>query len=215
MLRTAVFLLLFAGMGAGPVAGQSPSLSLAEVAEAYRALDGLQASFVQVMGSEFAADSVRVEGSVLLSGDKYRVQTPDQTVVTDGQTTWIYTPADSQVVVNDADTGESTVTPETFLQTSADRYAVREVSPATRLGVPHLDLDVRATEATTRFRSVRLWVRESDRIVTRMQATDRNGSTIDLRLRDLSLNPDTLRGSTPFAFSPPEGVEVIDLRRGE
>lgn len=215
MDRIGVLFVLFALIAAAPAAGQSSSLSLSEVTEAYEALDGLQASFVQVMSSEFAGDSVRVEGSVLLSGDKYRVRTPDQTVVTDGQTTWIYTPADSQVVVNDADTGQSTVTPETFLQASAERYAVRATSPTTRLGVPHLVLEVDATEASTRFRSVRLWVRRSDRVVTRMHATDRNGSTIDLRLRDLSLNPEALRGPTPFSFSPPEGVEVIDLRRGE
>jgi len=182
------------------------------VTTAYRALDGLEASFEQVMSSEFAGDTLRVRGSVLLSGNKYRVQTPDQTVVTDGETTWIYTPADSQVVINDAETGDGRVTPETFLTASTDRYEVTSTASTTRLGTAHQILDVTATEASARFESVRLWVRTSDRIVTRMRATDRDGSTIDLRLRDLIVDPDTLRGETPFRFSPPETAEVIDLR---
>jgi outer membrane lipoprotein carrier protein len=175
-------------------------------------VDGLEASFVQVISSEFAGDSLRVRGSVLLSGNKYRVQTPDQTVVSDGSTTWIYTPADSQVVVNDADAGDSRITPETFLTASTDRYEATSTTSASRLGTPHVLLNVSATDPSARFESVRLWARRSDRLVTRMQATDRDGSTIDLRLRDLTVNPDVLRDGTPFRFSPPPDVEVIDLR---
>ena len=215
MPRCVALLALAAVLLSGaPVHAQAPDLSLSDVTEAYRALEGLEASFVQVMGSEFAGDSMRVEGSVLLSDNKYRVQTPSQTVVTDGATTWIYTPADSQVVVNDADTSASTITPETFLTASSDRYRVETTTPTTRLGAPHWILGVTATGPAARFQSVRLWVRRADRIVTRMQATDRSGSTIDLRLRDLTLNPETLRAGSPFTFSPPEDVTVIDLRAG-
>jgi len=190
----------------------SQALTLSDVTAAYRSLDGLEASFEQVMSSEFAGDTMRVRGSVLLAGNKYRVQTPTQTVVTDGSTTWIYTPADSQVVINDADAGDSQITPETFLTTSTDRYEVASRRATTRLGADHVILEVSATTAAARFESVRLWVRRSDRLVTRMQGTDRDGSTIDLRLRDLTVNPAPLRNETPFRFSPPADVEIIDLR---
>jgi outer membrane lipoprotein carrier protein len=204
-------LLLLLAVRSAPA--QSQTLTLSDVTEAYRSLEGLEASFEQVMSSAFAGDSLRVQGSVVLAGTKYRVQTPAQTVVSDGSTTWIYTPADSQVVVNDADTGSARVTPETFLTASTDRYEVESTTATTRLGAPHLILDVTPTSPSARFQSVRLWVRRSDRVVTRMQATDRDGSTIDLRLRDLTVNPAVLRES-PFRFSPPEHVEVIDLRSG-
>jgi len=194
------------------VSAQSETLTLSDVTAAYRSVEGLEASFEQVVSSEFAGDTMRVEGTVVLSGNKYRVQTPDQTVVSDGSTTWIFTPADSQVVVNDADKGSGRITPETFLTTSTDRYDVESSTSTTRLGARHLLLDVTGTDPSARFASVRLWVRRSDRLVTRMQATDRDGSTIDLRMRDLTVNPDRLRAETPFRFSPPENVEVIDLR---
>jgi outer membrane lipoprotein carrier protein len=191
---------------------QSETLTLADVTAAYRSVDGLSASFEQVLSSDFARDSMRVNGSVVLSGNKYRVKTPDQTVVSDGSTTWIYTPADSQVVVNDADGENSRITPETFLTASTDRYEVNARTATTRLGTPHVRLDVGATDPAARFESVRLWVRRSDRLVTRMQATDRDGSTIDLRLRNLTVNPERLATDSPFRFSPPQHVEVIDLR---
>jgi len=204
--------LLLLGLNVAPAPGQAVSLS--DVQDAYAALDGLQASFTQVIGSSFADGSTRVEGSVLLSGNKYRVKTPDQTVVSNGDTTWIYTPADSQVVVNDADT-ESAVTPETFLTASAERYTTKSSTATTRRGTPHVRLTLTATDSSSRFAEALLWVRTTDRVVTRMRATDRNGSTLDLRLRDLVINPDTLHSGTPFRFVAPAGVEVVDLRRSE
>jgi len=189
------------------------SLSLTDVQNAYEALDGLRASFTQVISSDFAGDTTRIEGTVLLSGNKYRVETPNQTVVTDGETTWIHTPADSQVVVNDAEKEASTVTPETFLTASADRYSIMSQTTTTRAGTQHTKLQIAAADSASRFKEATLWVRQSDRVVTRMRATDRNGSTLDLRLNDLVVNP--ALENTPFTFSPPESMEVIDLRRSK
>lgn len=200
---------------AAPGWAQSDSISLAGIQEAYDALDGLRASFTQAITSEFGGDTTRIAGSVLLSGNKYRVESPDQTVITNSTTTWIYTPADSQVVVNDAEQNTSTVTPETFLTASADRYTISSTAEASRLGTPHKKLRVEASSDAARFREATLWVRDSDKLVTRMRATDRNGSTLDLRLRDIVLNPPELGEDAPFSFSPPEHVEVIDLRRSE
>ncbi len=213
MNRLAPLVVLLGLTFASPALGQADALSLTDVQEAYDALDGLRASFTQVISSNFAGDTTQIRGTVLLSGNKYRVEAPDQTVVTDGQTTWIYTPADSQVVLNDAEQDESTVTPETFLTASADLYTVTTSSPTTRQGAPHVKLAISASDSASRFTEATLWVRRTDRVVTRMRATDRNGSILDLRLRDIVVNPDL--GTDPFSFSPPENVEVIDLRRNQ
>ena len=213
MHRLAIAVAVFSLTLASPALAQTNALSLSDVQEAYDDLEGLRASFTQLISSDFAGDTTRVEGTVLLSGNKYRVQTPDQTVITNGETTWIYTPADSQVVINDAGNEATQVTPKTFLTASSDRYRITESQSVTRAGAPHQKLAVTATDSTSRFEAAVLWVREADRVVTRMQATDRNGSTLDLRLGDITVNP-TLEDSS-FAFSPPNGVEVVDLRRGK
>jgi len=213
MHRLAIAVAVFSLTLASPALAQTNALSLSDVQEAYDDLEGLRASFTQLISSDFAGDTTRVEGTVLLSGNKYRVQTPDQTVITNGETTWIYTPADSQVVINDAGNDATQVTPKTFLTASSDRYRITESQSVTRAGDPHQKLAVTATDSTSRFEAAVLWVRQADRVVTRMQATDRNGSTLDLRLGDITVNP-TLEDSS-FAFSPPNGVEVVDLRRGK
>lgn len=191
-------------------AQEAPSLK--DLQERYDALDALEASFTQVIGSEFSGDSTQIEGSVLLAENKYRVETPNETVVTNGETTWIYSPRDSQVVVNDADEEESTITPQTFLTSSVEQYELQSTQSATRGGTPHDVLSLTSTDSASRFREATLWVRRSDLLVTRLRTTDRNGSTFDLRLHNLVVNPPL--EDDPFTFSVPEGVEVVDLRAG-
>jgi outer membrane lipoprotein carrier protein len=114
------------------------------------------------------------------------------------------------VVINDADADASTVTPQTFLTASAQRYHVTATRTAERSGAAHDVLSLSATAESAQFRKAILWVRRTDRIVTRLRATDRSGSTLDLRLYEIDLVSDF--ADAPFTFSPPDGVEVVDLR---
>lgn len=201
--------LLLLGMSLPAVSAQD-TLSLETLQARYDRLSGLRAAFTQVTASEFAGDSSQIEGRVLLAGNQYRVETPSQTVVTNGNTTWIYSPADSQVVVNDADADATTLTPQTFLTTSAEKYEVASSRTVQRDETLHDVLSLTAANETARFREATLWVRRSDRIATRLRATDRNGSTLDLHLHDIEVAPGF--DGSPFTFSPPDGVEVVDLR---
>ena len=193
-----------------PAGAQDDGLTLQALQSRYDALEGLWAAFTQVTASEFADDSTRIGGTVLLAGNQYRVETPTQTVVTDGATTWIYSPADSQVVVNAADAEASTLTPQAFLTTAADEYDRTSTRSVTRAGTTHDVLSLTAATSSARFEEATLWVRRSDRIVTRLRAVDRNGSMLDLRLRDIRIDPQI--SGDPFSFSAPENVEVVDLR---
>lgn len=205
-LLLCVFLFLVPALSAS--AQDAPSLETLQ--SRYDALEGLRATFTQVTASEFANDSTRIDGTVLLAGNKYRVETPTQTVVTNGTTTWIYSPGDSQVVVNNTDAEASTLSPQTFLTTSAEKYNVTSTRTAPRESTPHDVLSLAAAKSSARFEEATLWVRRTDRIVTRLRAVDRNGSILDLRLREIEVDP-RINGE-PFSFSAPDGVEVVDLR---
>jgi outer membrane lipoprotein carrier protein len=211
MTRRALFLATLLCLGlSSPAPAQNPSPSLEALQARYDRLTGLRATFTQVTKSEFADDSTRIQGRVLLAGNKYRVETPSQTVVTNDSTTWIYSPADSQVVVNDTEANATTVTPQTFLTASGENYEVVSTRSARRDGAPHDVLSLSATGPSARFKEAVLWVRRGDRIVTRLRATDRNGAILELRLYDIEVDPGF--ENRPFSFSAPEGVEVVDLR---
>ncbi len=187
------------------------SLSLLEtIQQRYEQLNGLQATFTQEIRSDFASGSTRMRGTLLLKQEKYRVETEEQTLVTDGTTTWIYTPADQQVIINHADQDASTFSPETFFTDYANHYRIVRAEEEWQNGVRRRKLSLTPSSSQTLFQDVTLWVRANDPIVTRLQVTDREGSVITISLDDIDLNPG-LRASD-FTFTPPDYADVVDLR---
>lgn len=183
---------------------------LRRVESTYDDMGGLQATFTQTVRSDFSDDVTRLRGMLSLQGEKYRVETAQQTIVTDGETTWIYNPADAQVIVNNHVENETAFSPQAFFANYTERYTVEAVRTEEQDGELHHVLRLTPNDASAPFDEVTLWVRSADALIQRMRVHDRNGSVITVDLENIDLNP-TFSAET-FAFSPPKSAEVVDLR---
>lgn len=198
---------------ATPAASQSApdgTALLARVQAQYDRLDGLRASFEQTVSSDAVGSSSRVSGELWLQDNRYRIETGEQTLVTDGTTSWVYTPATEQVIVNDVVEDPAVITPKTLFTDYAERYAVESATSERRAGAPHTRLDLVPTDASAPFEAVTLWVRDADALITRLRLTDPGGSVITIDLDALEVNPSFEPGA--FTFTPSDATEVIDLR---
>ncbi len=189
---------------AGQAQAQSSDDLLDRLRMRYETTDALRAQFTQSIGE------VTMQGTLVLRGDAYRIETPDQMLVTDGTTSWVYSKADGQVLVNDAVADETTFSPADFFTHYPERFDV-EVSDSESVdGVRHDVLLLTPKSGDTFLREVTLWVRSADTLPRRVQIVDGNGTRMVFDLRDVVMNP-PLR-SDVFQFVPPPGAEVVDLR---
>jgi len=53
-------------------------------------------------------------------------------------------------------------------------------------------------------------MRDSDDVVTFIEVVDANGTTMEFTLTNIVLNP--LVEESTFQYTPPAGVEIVDLR---
>ena len=191
-----------------PFAGQALAQQNADVLDRLRAryesLDGLRATFTQRVGS------ATMEGSIALRGDAYRIETADQTLVTDGATSWVYSKTDRQVLVNDAVADETTFSPADFFTHYPDRFDVRADGTETIGGLRHDRLRLTPKNADAFLQEVTLFVRATDALPTRVRIVDGNGTTVLFDLQDVEVNPRLAEDT--FRFSAPAGAEVVDLR---
>jgi outer membrane lipoprotein carrier protein len=100
----AVLLVLFTGhltSGALMLHAQSPEEMLGRLKATYRSDVAIQADFSQHLTSPDGERLPGVEGTIVLLGDRYRVDTDGQTLVTNGETTWIHNRYENQVLVHD------------------------------------------------------------------------------------------------------------------
>jgi len=193
-------------------------LARAQAPDADRLVDRLEQKYNggQALKAQFTQTTSRngqmntLSGTLTLQGDRYRVKTDRQTLVTDGETTWVYTPARDQVLVNDYVEDETAFSPSRFFDGYRERYRATGVRTARRNGATHHVLTLKPREQGAFFQDVTLWMRASDAVVTRLKVKDANSSTMTFTLRDVAFDAETTAGT--FQFDAPQGVEVVDLR---
>jgi outer membrane lipoprotein carrier protein len=163
--------------------------------------------FRQTLDADFAESTSTVEGTIVASGYKYRIETEDQTIVTDGKTTWVYVIEDEQVIVNDFVDDDGSFTPGHFLDARADRY---DASFAEEQSLGQYVVVLRAKSPDTYLESATLWINNSDFTVSRINVVDVNGAFIGFEMSEIEFQDD--EDEATFTFAPADGVEVVDLR---
>ncbi len=189
---------------------QSGKDVLDRLQDRYRDVAALKAEFTQTVSSPFTTAGEQFSGTLVLSGDRYRVETGQQTIVTDGKTMWIYNADERQVLVNDFVKDETTFSLSDFLFHFEDVYEIVSVGRALSGGENHDVLRLRPKNPEAFFTEITVVMRERDDLVTRLEVVDINDSKMIFSLRKIEMNPDL--AANTFVFNPPDGAEVVDLR---
>lgn len=209
-LRISCWLLALLLLAPGTTRAQNPDDVLQRTQAKYASIDALRARFVQKTRSDFSDRSTRATGTLYLQGNKFRIETLGQTLVTDGATTWIYTPSENQVVVNDFVNDEQTLTPDELFYDYPERFDVASMEAVERDGETYYVMDLTAKQDDAVYQEAQAHVRARDAMITQMELTDTNGTTITFDLTDIQLNPSL--NANLFTFDAPDDAEIVDLR---
>lgn len=197
-------------IGQAPAFGQSGEQALDRLQEKYESISALEAEFTQTLESPYSSAPQQSSGRVVLKNQQYRVETGAQTLVTNGETTWIYSPGENQVLINDYKQDETTFSLNDFLFNHEDRYDVTQAETVTMNGERHVRIEMEPKKQNDFFRTLTFWMRDRDAVVTRLEVVDMNETSTTYTLDGITLNP-SLDGET-FSFQPPQGAEIVDLR---
>ena len=189
------------------IAGADANAVMTRLRNKFDEVGAFSAHFRQTLDADYAESSSTVEGTIVMHGEKYRIETGGQTIVTDGMTTWVYIAEDQQVIINEYVEDEGSFTPGHFLNERTERYNVSfsdVKSPES-----HVVL-LEAKSADTYLESAVLWINRTEYTVSRIDVVDVNGASIRFEMSNIDLSPDA--DESTFTYEPPEGVEVVDLR---
>lgn len=194
----------------GGNAGQKGDIGeiIRQVKAVYASTAAAEVAFVQT------GDGANTSGRIMYaSGDRYRLELPKQTIISDGKKTWTVFADRNQVVINRAATGNDRLTPGQILTSFPGAYATSLTGSSTVNGrgvwmvkcVPGRGPRVAdVTQAT-------LYV---DKTTSRFHRIDVKSESIgDVSIRITTANYNLRIDNSTFTFSPPAGMKVIDLSR--
>lgn len=153
--------------------------------------------------------STSSSGTIMIQKEnKYKIKTKSYTLVTDGVTSWSYSPSKKQVVIDNYKDDGSTFSPNKFLFNYPENFYSDYVGDEK---VNKKDCYVLKLTPRNKgnIKSAKVWVDQAEYYIRKITITT-SESTKTYTLKSITLNPGL--SSSEFKFTPPEGVEVIDLR---
>ena len=194
------------------VSGNDAESIIQHVQKKYRELRDATIAFSQTMQFGVMKTEQSFQGTLYLrKPEQYRLETDQQTIVTDGKSIWTFNKANNQVVIDKYNPSPTTVTPERLLGELPSSSGVvlmgRETVNGTECEVLKL---IPKSKSLSSIRSLKLWVDPETWLMKKIQSLDAGENTATYSIE--SVRVDSNLADSLFTFKPSSTVEVIDLR---
>ena len=195
-----------------PVKSQEDNITaqdiITNVQNVYKDITDAKASFTQTI--KFNKSKAQTSSGTLYikKEKKYRIETSTHTIVTDGSTSWSYSPNKKQVVIDYYKETGNTFSPNKYLFQYPENFYSDLDGTETLNGKDVYVLTLKPREGGY-VKSAKLWVGKDDWIIKKIYIVTEE-STATYSLKNVQTN--TGVSNSKFTFTPPEGTEVIDMR---
>jgi chaperone LolA len=182
------------------------------VRERYEALNTLSVHFEARYAVPGAEDVQMDEGRFFMArGGRFRTETEQQTIVSDGQILWMFNSMQNQVIIRSLKDGaDDLVTPRKLLYEYPDHYEIQSVEQSTFGGLECDLLVLVPKRDTDPTRQLQVWVDRSEHFTRKFLLEDLADNITIFEFEAFKLNLEL--ADDTFHFTPPEGAEVIDMR---
>jgi outer membrane lipoprotein carrier protein len=184
---------------------------LDEVSAKTKSYKSIKADFSYTMENKQAKINEEKKGTLLLSGDKYRLAVAGQVVICDGKTIWTYIGESNEVQINNLDNKDDALTPSKLLTSYNANYKSKIIKDNSQTD-PNIETLELIPNVNKSFTKAIVTIDKVKKQVNSFSLYDKNGNIFSYKISkyqtDLPINP------ADFSFDKSKfpGVEVIDMR---
>ena len=206
-LSTLIIVLIGAFVAADAQSDRSGAEVIRRVQDRYSRCRNASADFEQRIATRFGgAEQVQHGFVVMAKGNKFKVTMPDQVIVTDGKTVWMYSAATSQVLIDSFREHSAFLSPGQFLNGIPPGLKFNSMKEHDGAVV----LSFSPSGGTTGITAVSVTVDTLGWTVTGIDYTDASRTSVRIRLSHIRFDEDL--AAREFHFTPAPSMKVVDLR---
>ena len=182
-----------------------------EIQKKYSAVENISADFVQKTRFKFSSQEQIQSGSVIIGKDnKFKIIVPQQLIVSDGKTVWVYSEPANQVLINTFKQMNTIPSPERLLQGLSKDFEVSTMTVDS--GTVSLSLvPVHGMLHGATITEMTLTATQNDWTVHRVNFTETNGTSVSVEFSHIRFN--NTFSSKEFELTPDPSTHIIDLRK--
>jgi len=178
----------------------------------YRKVSLLYVDFKQINRFQLTNLQNEVFGTIWVTQDnKFRLETEDQTMVSDGEKFWRYNKLENQVLIDYAKKSQQDVFLNNFLFKISDYYdsQIIKENKKDKTKIFEIRLTPKTPEESF-FKYVKVWILDGSWELQKVVYVDFNDNEVEYQIEKMDLNKSP--SEKLFKFQAPEGAEVVDLR---
>jgi len=150
-------------------------------------------------------------GVLLVMGDKYKLTLSEQIVISDGKTMWTLLLDNKEVMINDVEENEESITPTNLLNSYSDNYKSTYLKEDVINGKTVDLIELTPLKGKT-YTKIEVAIEKGMDQIYSFSMFDKNGSTYSYTIKKYTLNKKV--GEFEFVFNEANypNFEIVDMR---
>jgi outer membrane lipoprotein carrier protein len=181
---------------------------LDEVSAKAKAYKSIKVDFSYTMENTKAKINEERTGSLLLSGDKYKMSAAGQTVICDGKIIWTYIKESNEVQINTLENKDEALTPSKLLTSYNSNYKSKIIKSAD----PTTESVELIPNISKNFTKAILVIDKAKKQVKSFTLYDKSGNSFTYKIKSYLTDTPVVAADFTFEEKKFPGVEVIDMR---
>lgn len=208
MIRKYIYLpIAFLVLG-GSLRAQDAQEIIKKVQQKYDNITDAKATFTQTLKSSGGKANTSTGVIYIKKANMYRIEAGGQILITDGRTSWTYSPKRKQVVIDNYKDDGNSFSPNKLLFNYPENFYSDLEGEENVTGVDCYVIKL-SPRSGGNVKSARIWIDKNEDVIRKINVVTAESANTYV-LKDISLDAGV--SSSKFSFSPPSDVEVIDLR---
>ncbi|MBB6611102.1 outer membrane lipoprotein carrier protein LolA [Pontibacter sp. Tf4] len=186
---------------------------LDQMSAKYKTMKAFKATFAQTMENTSSKSKETVEGTVLVSGPKYRLAVSGQEVISDGKLLWTYLKDVNEVTITESDPEAEVMSPSKIFEMykKGYKYAYAGAEKG-QDGVTYDVIELAPEDRNNPIFKVRLYINQKDKTLKSWKMFRNNGNRYTYTIKNFQANPTLAADTFSFNKAKYKGVSVVDLR---
>jgi chaperone LolA len=182
-----------------------------KVQERYKKSTTVVAKYSQTVKFKLSKIEQVFNGTLYLKKEKkYRIETDQQTIITDGVTSWAYSSKTKQVVIDNFKEDKNSISPEKFLTQYPEDYYSNLIGKSKVNNQETYELKLTPKSNSSFIKSMKVWVDSDEWFIRKIEWVDMNDNTNTYVVKKIDVN--TELGNDKFQFKQGKDIQAIDLR---
>lgn len=171
----------------------------------------MEVEFILAMDNVEADIHDNKNGVLLVMGDKYKLTLSEQIVISDGKTMWTLLMETQEVMINDVEENEESITPTNLLNSYSDNYKSSYLKEDVINGKTVDLIELTPLKGKT-YTKIEVAIEKGMDQIYSFSMFDKNGSTYSYTIKKYTLNKKV--GEFEFVFNEADypNFEIVDMR---